>query len=235
LSLPRVDIVLPCYNPGRNWEAGLVSFHNASKDRYDLHFIIVNDGSKTGNVREVAEELRRRLPVRLIDSPDNHGKGYALRRGVADAQAGYILYTDIDFPFTEQSMADVLSALMTGKYDIVAGHRSDAYYRNKMSGFRRSLSKSFRFFLRRILRLPFADTQCGLKAFNSKGRELFLQTRTDRYLFDFEFIYRAVHSRDYRITGIEVQLKENVTFSRIRLKILGQETLNLLRILALGR
>ena len=42
---PSIDIVLPCFNPGNKWQEALITFHDAAKDKYRLHFILVNDGS----------------------------------------------------------------------------------------------------------------------------------------------------------------------------------------------
>ncbi len=100
-----------------------------------------------------------------------------------------------------------------------------------MSQFRKLLSKAFRFFVKRILKMPVTDTQCGLKAFNKRGKEKFLGTTINRYLFDFEFIYEACKDKSLTIQPVQVQLKENVIFSKMKLKIIFQETLNLIRIL----
>lgn len=75
------------------------------------------------------------------------------------------------------------------------------------------------------------DTQCGLKAFNSKGREQFLKTKINRYLFDFEFIYRCGKNKSMRITPVPVELKPNVEFSKMKIKILLQETFNLFKVI----
>jgi hypothetical protein len=58
-----------------------------------------------------------------------------------------------------------------------------------------------------------------------------LSTTINRYLFDFEFIYAAVKDKTISIGSVQVQLKNNVVFSTMRLKILMQESFNLLRVL----
>ena len=79
--------------------------------------------------------------------------------------------------------------------------------------------------------MSITDTQCGLKGFNKTGKEKFLSTTINRYLFDFEFIYKVCKNKNLQIVPVEVQLKENVVFSKMRLKILAQESLNLISIL----
>jgi glycosyltransferase involved in cell wall biosynthesis len=232
LELPRVDIVLPCYNPQSNWHLGLLEFHHFGAGLYDLRYIVVDDGTTNSNVRSQIDVLSEgNIHVQLTRLPANKGKGFALREGVNAATAPFIVYTDIDFPFTNESMRAVIAALTSGEANIVAGYREDSYYSNRISFFRKQLSKAFRLFIRRGLQIPVTDTQCGLKGFDAKGREKFLATRIDRYLFDFEFIYTAVRDRKLTIKTVPVVLKENVVFTSMRMRIIAQESLNLVRVL----
>jgi glycosyltransferase involved in cell wall biosynthesis len=231
-----VDIVLPCYNPNETWHEELCAFYDFIRPFYAVNFIVVNDGSISGDPRAQVNTIREKgVPVSFISYSKNRGKGYALRQGVAASSAQFILYTDIDFPFTNDSMKEVLSTLTSGESNIVAGFRNDNYYEKNISAFRIQLSKTFRFFISDILRMPVTDTQCGLKGFDKKGKEKFLQTSINRYLFDFEFIYTAVKSDHLSISAVPVRLKENVVFSKMRFKILAQESINLLSVLVFSR
>ena len=231
-----VDIVLPCYNPGSEWHQELLAFHEHLRGDYQVQYIVVNDGSSNPNVQTGIDQItKENVPATLISYEENKGKGYALRQGVKASTADLILYTDIDFPFTNQSVIAVLNTLVQTNADIVAGYRSDAYYQKKMTGFRVLLSKSFRFFLRSVVKLPVTDTQCGLKGFNQKGKSTFLSTQINRYLFDFEFIYKSCKNPNLTLSTVEVSLKDNVVFRSMKLKILMQETLNLFRILLFKR
>lgn len=227
-----VDIVLPCFNPNSSWYSELISFHETAKEQYNLKFIIVNDGSDRGNLPQQISVLREhQIPLIFINNSINKGKGFALRQGVSQSNSDFIVCSDIDFPFTTQSTLKLIKTLVQCNHDVVAGYREEDYYKNKMSGFRKLLSKTFRFFIKRILKMPVSDTQCGLKGFNQIGKKVFLSTRINRYLFDFEFIYIACKSSDVRVYPVSVQLKEDIVFSKMRLKILLQESLNLLYVL----
>lgn len=227
-----VDIVLPCFNPNDTWHRELLLFYEAGREHYLLNFIVVNDGSTHTNVSAQIETLKsKNIPVTYIEYAMNKGKGYALRQGVAQSAAEFVICTDIDFPFTTQSTLHLIEVLSEKKYDVVAGYRSEIYYQNKMSGFRKLLSKAFRFFIKRILRMTISDTQCGLKGFNTMGKEKFLETSINRYLFDFEFIYACCHDTSLRIEPVRVELKDNVVFSKMKLKVLLQESFNLFYVL----
>ncbi|MCC6370093.1 MAG: glycosyltransferase family 2 protein [Bacteroidia bacterium] len=227
-----IDIVLPCFNPGNKWPQELESFYQEASQQFGLSFIVVNDGTTGNKVQEQVMALQQKnIPVQLISYEVNKGKGYALRTGIKAAQNNLVVYTDVDFPFTNQSMLALMQKLAQGQNDVVAGFRSEAYYQKKMSGFRKLLSKAFRFFIRRILKITITDTQCGLKGFNAKGREKFLNTKINRYLFDFEFIYTSCKDSRLSVGATEVQLKDNVVFSKMRLKVLLQELVNLILVL----
>ncbi len=224
--------MLPCFNPGHTWHFELEKFFQAANNHFQLNFIIVNDGSSaTSPAAQIAFLQNLNIPHSYFEYPLNQGKGYALRYGVAKSSAPFVVYTDIDFPFTNQSMLNLMHALALNEADVVLGHRSESYYRQKMSWFRKSLSQTFRVFIKRFLNMRITDTQCGLKGFNAKGKAKFLQTTINRYLFDFEFVYTISNDPEISVKTSEAELKENVLFSKMRFKILVQETFNLMKVL----
>ncbi|MCU0360304.1 MAG: glycosyltransferase [Bacteroidia bacterium] len=227
-----IEIVLPCYNPPPLWYKELISFDGFIHTQHAVSYIIVNDGSNNGELENALPLLKKaNINFTLISYKDNKGKGYALRQGISASKSNCLLYTDIDFPFINESVAGMIALLLTNKYDVLAGSRNQAYYSNKMSFFRKLLSKAFRFFLKVVLRMQVTDTQCGIKAFNEKGKDEFLKTKINRYLFDFEFLYNCRKKSALKVKAVPVELKPNVVFRKMKLKILLQETLNLLKVI----
>ena len=196
-----------------------------------LHLTIVNDGSihgfdasETGLLDEFSSEIG------LLNSPENLGKGHSLRLGVRHSVADFYLLTDADFPYKLESMVAVLQKLME-KGGVVAGFREPNYYEN-VPFTRRLLSKGLRFVLENWLRLPTSDSQCGLKAFDRTGRDLFLKTRINRFLFDLEFLRMASRTPDLPVSTVAVELREGVVFSQVGWKILLTEAVNFFKILS---
>ena len=95
-----------------------------------------------------------------------------------------------------------------------------------MPPFRKALSLFLRWVLRNVLRLPITDTQCGLKGFNRQGREVFLKTRINRFLFDLEFVQLVARNKALMAKPLEVTLRDDVTFSKVNLRVLATESLN---------
>lgn len=196
----------------------------------DIAIILVNDGSTSGVTDNDISMLQNTIPgFQYVSYKENKGKGYALRKGVAVASTDIILYTDIDFPYTIESIASVYHSLADDRTDIAAGIKNKNYYA-KVPVVRRYISKILRSMTGVFFNVPVNDTQCGLKGFNHKVKDLFLQTQVDRYLFDLEFI-RMVYKRGYRILPIEVQLHEHVVFRQMNYKLLLPEVVNFLSII----
>ena len=161
------------------------------------------------------------------------GKGFALRKGAEAARADFVIYTDVDFPYQEESLLRVFATLQAGQCDVVAGVRDAAYYTNVPPA-RRRISRLLRWMLRTFLRLQITDTQCGLKGFNRKGKALFLTTTINRFLFDLEFIFLASNDSDIRLCPAEVELKPDIVFSKVNPKVLLNEAFNFMRIFFRG-
>jgi glycosyltransferase involved in cell wall biosynthesis len=229
----KVLLVLPCYRPPIGWVERIIEQVEELRSRFEgieLAVTVVDDGNvpplPTGELATLTQSVAN---LALLRMEINRGKGAALRSGlVHDIDADYFVYTDIDFPYELSSMVRIIEALQSG-VDIAAGARSVVYYEH-VPWFRKVLSQLFRSILRHGVRLPVSDTQCGLKGFNQKGRAVFLATQTNRYLFDFEFLYLATR-RKLHIVPVEAVLRLGVTFRRMDFKILVREGLNFLRIL----
>lgn len=234
LNIKDIDIVLPCYNPPKNWVNNLLeSIAHLQKLLPDccFHIILVNDGA-THNVKpsDIAQ-LQTHLPhFQYIEHKKNNGKGYVLRTGVKKSKRDICLYTDIDFPYTEKSFMQLYQALANQECDVAVGIKNAAYYQ-QVPPLRIFISKLLRYLVRLFLGISITDTQCGLKGFTTKGKNIFLQTTINRYLFDLEFIFLAEHTPQIRLQAIEIDLKEGVDFSTVNWKILYQEGLNFLSIL----
>jgi hypothetical protein len=122
----------------------------------------------------------------------------------------------------------IYSELKSENTDVVIGIRGEEYYTHLPQA-RVRISKLLRWFIKKFLRIPTDDTQCGLKGMNQKGKEVFLQTTINRYLFDLEFIFLSARKK-LSIKTIEVELRPEIVLSKMNWKILLQEFRNFLKI-----
>ncbi len=231
----NIHIVLPVFNPIDGWAENVISRFNELKSECrhlgKLSMIIVNDGSTSANMRTGCDYLRTNLPeIQWIEYKKNRGKGYALRKGVEAADSDFIVYTDIDFPYTNESVVAIIEKLVTGRYDAVIGSRDESYY-SSLPASRRWISHFLKRLNAILLGLKISDTQGGLKGFTKAIKPVFLQTQIDRYLFDLEFIYLLSRMKNARILPVKVKLREGVEFSKVRVHILTGEFRNFLKVL----
>ena len=230
--MTSLDIILPAYNPLPGWEDIVIGrFQSLVKALPDvkIRLFIVNDGSQRLDENHSAGVIQEVIPdLQWISYKENRGKGYALRQGVKNSTADFVVYTDIDWPYTEESMIGVIRTLM-GSADAVIGKRDENYYTH-LPPARRRISRLLRSFNAKLLRLKVDDTQAGLKGFRKNIKDIFLSTTIDRYLFDLEFIYLISAKKEIKVIGYPISLRPGITFSKMNRKILFQEARNFLKI-----
>lgn len=232
-----LDLVVPFYNPPPGWEEKFArQFNNLINTYFEgdktlVHVIIVNDGSRHRFTELEVNYLKQHIPcLKTICYQENKGKGYALRTGVAQTQTDYCIYSDNDFPFGLGVIPAMLQELKNGA-DIVTGRRTRGNYFRSLPLKRKLASRGLEIVNKYILRLPVADTQAGIKGFNKYGKALFLKTRTERFLFDMEFIMISGRIKDIVIKELDVNIASETRLTDFSRKILQQEFKNLVKII----
>lgn len=224
-----LSIVLPCYNPEKNWATNILIRYNEIAPllkNYTVDIIIVNDGSSRNIESDLANLGTNINNCKTISYNQNKGKGFAIRRGIEQAQGDYIIYTDIDFPYTNESFSTILEGL--NNYDITIGTRGLSYY-NNIPAHRAFISKLLKFFIKTLLRIPTDDTQGGLKGMRNEVKTYFLKTEINRYLFDLEFICIAAKNK-LNIGLIPVVLNENTVVRKMNFKVISKEMVNFFKV-----
>ena len=234
MTPPQLAIIIPVYNPPKGWAGHLLEQVNEFlklTTESNTQLVVVNDGSVNPHFKdEINTIIQTYTNALVVEYEKNSGKGFALRKGVAATVAPYYIVTDVDFPYTTESILAVYKELKTGNCDIAAGNRNKDYY-NRIQGFRKNLSLLLRYFISKRLKLMTDDTQCGLKGFNEAGKQLFIQTKINRYLYDLEFMVKAGNSKTIRLKSVPVILRSGIVLRSMPFAILLQETGNFFRIL----
>jgi glycosyltransferase involved in cell wall biosynthesis len=229
--MPRksLTIILPCYNPETNWHQNLLQQYESVCEHlhdFEIDLILVNDGSKTQITKEV-EKLQQLIPnFTYIHNKINQGKGAAIRSGVYAAKGEYIIYTDIDFPYTSQSFNKITQAL--ANFEISIGTRDNSYF-HAIPKHRAFISKCLKFMIKTSLQLPTSDTQGGLKGMRASIKPLFLRTEINRYLFDLEFLFLA--TKEKKTISIQpIELRNETDVKKMNLRIVSKEISNFMKI-----
>lgn len=201
-------------------------------DEAAVNVIVVNDGSNENLWQPEATQLQNSLEhLKIVELDKNTGKGAALRAGLRVSKADFCIFTDVDFPYTQLTLKSIIDRLIfTGTSDVVIGQRPNSYYSDVPLA-RVLISKTFRTCLRLLYRFPFSDTQCGIKAFRASARDVFLRTKTNRYLIDLEFLL-ICWKLGYSIEPINAELRDGVIFSKLGLKSLLKELISAVQVMA---
>jgi len=223
--LVTVDLILPLYNPKKEWETDIIRqldvFYDKVEDYFDIRLILVNDGSTIPITNEAAAILKKFHNSLIVEYQQNKGKGHALRAGVEASTGDIILYTDHDIPYTYGSMIEMLNLLHNDIPEVVIGHRDENYYKD-LPWIRVKISHYLKTINRFILGLNTDDTQCGLKGFRKSVRHIFLETKTNRFLIDIEFLKR-LKKASVKVQVIDVKSRENVIMSTLGISTIISE------------
>lgn len=86
--------------------------------------VIVDDGSTDGTWREISR-LAESHPaeVRVFRSPENRGKGAAIRRSIEEMSGDLAILQDADLEYDPNDIPRVLAPILDGRADVVFGSR----------------------------------------------------------------------------------------------------------------
>lgn len=195
----HLSLILPCYNGAPYIEGNLLRLAEFfSHLPVTLELMVVNDGSTDGTA-EILERLRPGLPSLVaLHNPQNRGKGYSVRRGVASCSGRFVIFTDSDLPYELSNVQTVLHRLQRGAQIVVANRESPESLltvKGQVANYiqrRHHTSVLFNSVVRGLFGLQIHDTQAGLKGFQREAAlRVFERVHTDSYLFDVEIFVAA--------------------------------------------
>ena len=149
--------------------------------------IVINDGSN-----DRTSEVARRRGVELISLPANRGKGFALRRGFAQARRSgcrAVVTLDADGQHDPADIPNFLRAHEEDGESILIGSRMgqaeefprQRYYSNRAGAY----------FISKALGQYLEDTQCGFRLYPATVIQE-IELKTSRFQTETEILLRAV-------------------------------------------
>lgn len=194
---PELSLVIPAYDEAARLRGPIERiFEYLSATKRNAELIVVDDGSSDNTAAE-AEHVFLRHPgieARVVTYKPNRGKGFAVRTGLREARSDIALFSDADLSTPIEEMTKLIDPILSGDFDVTFGSRAlDRSLIGTHQPWRREQGgKVMNLIIRTMSGLPFADTQCGFKAFNMrKFRPLTDLMTIDRFGFDVEFLYVA--------------------------------------------
>ena len=206
MTYPRYSIVIPAYNESKRIPAALDAVAECVRSRgWSAEIIVVDDGSRDSTADVVRAFAAGAPEVRLLQNPGNRGKGYSVRNGLLRSFGEIVMFTDADLSAPIEEAEGLFAAIEDGA-DIAIGSRWLERNRQTIRQplYRQLFGRCFNAVTRMVMGLPYADTQCGFKAFTRAAAQTVCQLQTiDRWGFDPEILFIAL-KRGFRIEEVPV-------------------------------
>lgn len=225
---PEYSIVIPAYNEsariGNALTEVLACVHTYG---WNAEVLVVDDGSRDDTAAIVRSFAAKDPIVKLIQNPGNRGKGFSVRNGMLHASGDIVMFTDADLSAPMEEAERLFSAIRSG-VDIAIGSRWLERKRQTIHQpfYRQFFGRCFNAVTRIVMGLPFADTQCGFKAFRRQAAQTIFQLqRIERWGFDPEILFIA-RKRGYSIREVSVTWghdeRSRISYLRDGLKMLEE-------------
>jgi glycosyltransferase involved in cell wall biosynthesis len=179
--VPRISIVIPCYNEAETIEA-LVDAVLASPVP-DKEIIVVDDASTDGTDKALSKAIGSCV-AKVIRHEINRGKGAALRTGFAAATGDIVLVQDADLEYDPRDYPRLLQPILENRADVVYGSRFSGGESHRVLYFWHWVTNKILTLLSNMLTdLNLTDMETCYKAFR---REILEQIRIEEDRFGFE-------------------------------------------------
>lgn len=194
MAHPKLSIVIPAYNEGSRIGTALERVLRTVAERgWEAEVLVVDDGSTDETPQIVEGWMARSERLHLIQNGSNRGKGYSVRNGLLQAAGDVVMFTDADLSAPMVEAERLLAAISEGA-DVAIGSRWMDRERQTIEQpmYRQIFGRCFNWITRRVMDLPFKDTQCGFKAFKREAAQVIFRLQTiERWGFDPEILFIA--------------------------------------------
>ncbi|MGB0757149.1 MAG: glycosyltransferase [Patescibacteria group bacterium] len=224
-----VTLVVPAYNEAERIGPMFEDYLTTMADSVLFH-VVLNGCSD--NTESVVKDWQAKYPERITYEvhKESYGKGWAVRLGFTSIRNEYVGYVDADGSTPAREFNKLLQALENVDGTIASRYAEGAEIANRVSWFRRIAGYGFRFLVRLIVELPYADTQCGAKVFKQDViKKILPDLSVNNMAFDIELLLLC-KQHNYQITEVPTYWEENKASTFITTKYkLVQTSLRMLK------
>lgn len=224
-----ITIIVPTHNEEHNIARTIEALQqHIHQDEKNIEAIVVCDGC-TDNTPTVAKKLENDT-IRVLDYPENRGKGGAIRHGFEQAKGEHIVFFDAGLDFPTQDIETFYQQLKKHNVDGIIGSKRHRDSKIQYPIKRRIISKAGQVIVRSLFRLPYKDTQVGIKLFHRSVLEAVLpEIKIQHYAFDIELLVLA-HAAEFSIQEAPITMQFNDNGSGIRSTTIAKALSDTLRI-----
>jgi glycosyltransferase involved in cell wall biosynthesis len=202
-----LSVIVPVYKQQHTIISDLWSILDTLEQiRYKFEVIAVVDGTTTDDSYKLAKKIKH-PKLKVIGYKHNHGKGYAVRFGMAHTKGDYIAFIDSGMEIDPNGISMILEHMEWYNADIiVASKRHPASIVNYPFQ-RRVISFCAQIYSKIFLGLGVKDTQAGLKIFRRRVLiKVLPRLIVKNYAFDLEMLSVANYLGFNRIYEAPIKL-----------------------------
>lgn len=195
--LQRICIVIPAYNEENRIQSMLgayLPYFETLQSELDTTFLIVANNCSDQTV-PICKKIQKKHPNIDIMDLKPGGKGFAIKQGFLHALEkpyDYIGFVDADLATLPQYYYDLIKELPGTDGVIASRYAPGAHVWPKRPTIIKLGGKFYNWLLRKQLKLPFKDTQCGAKIFTYDTVKKVAHEMTEqKWAWDLEFLYLA--------------------------------------------
>jgi glycosyltransferase AglD len=204
----QVTVVIPAFNEAPWLEEAVEKTADAlSKFSNSYEIIIAEDGATDGTDK-IAEKLsKEKAFVKHLHGDKRLGRGVALNNAFQKSTGEVFAYMDVDLATDLKHLQPLVGAIKVEGYDLATGSRLLSESKVQRSFRRQLTSKSYNFWVRRILGSKLKDHQCGFKAFKREAIvSLLPEVQARHWFWDTEILVRA-QRKGLKVKEIPVEWK----------------------------
>jgi len=196
-----LSVIIPAYRQEKTIIKDLKNIQSVlEQNRYDYEIICVVDG-KVDKTYSRAKTIKS-SQISVVGYEKNHGKGYAVRYGMARSKGDLVAFIDSGMDINPNAISMLLEHMKWYGSDIIVG--SIRHSASKVIGYplkRKILSIGYHFLTRFLFGLRITDSQRGIKIFKREVLDKVLpRLLIKTFAFDIEMLsvanclgYKKIH------------------------------------------
>ncbi len=115
----QLSVIVPVFNEELTIKRIIDSIQSSP---VDLKEIIIVDDCSTDSTRDILNNIED-PKIKILFNKKNMGKGFALKRGFAEAKGDICIVQDADLEYDPQEYPKLIKPIIDGKADVVYGSR----------------------------------------------------------------------------------------------------------------
>jgi glycosyltransferase involved in cell wall biosynthesis len=228
-----LSLIVPVYKQEKTIKKDILNIlKTLSQIRYNYEVIVVVDGLFVDTSYFILKKIKQ-PKLKLVALKRNHGKGFAIRKGMSQAKGDYIAFIDAGMEIDPNGISMILEHMEWYNADIIVGSKRHPASQISYPLERKIVSFFAQIYAKYFLGLNITDTQAGLKIFRKKILQKVLpKLLVKQYAFDLEILSVANRYGFKRI--YEAPIKLNYSFESLThasgLKILWKSLIDSLAV-----